>query len=503
MFVRRKKNKSGVISVQIIDKSSGSYRVLHTIGSSADDVEVERMIQEGKTWILRQSQAVELDFTNYRQQTEQIIDGIEQLTLSGGEHLLGGIFDQIGFNKIKDTLFRQLVICRLLYPVSKLKTTDWISKYQQLNIDVERVYRYLDKLYNHQKETVQQVSYEHTLKVLGGQIQIVFYDVTTIYFEAESEDELRRAGFSKDGKHRNPQIVLGLLVGIRGYPLAYEIFEGNKFEGHTMLPVIEHFKGKYKVESLVVVADAGLLSRENVQLLQQKGYQYILGAKIKTEGEAVKQQIWALNLRNGATALIEKDKDTKLIISYSETRARKDAHNRKRGVEKLQKQLKSGKLTKQNINNRGYNKFLELQGEVHLDINQEKIEEDKKWDGLKGYITNTTLSNDQVIENYKQLWQIEKAFRIAKTDLRIRPIYHRLQKRIEAHICISFAAYKVYKELERQLKENKAGISAEKAIDIAKTIFTIKIVHPISGDTISKTLILTEEQRTLANLFKF
>lgn len=503
MFVRRKKNKSGVISVQIIDKSSGSYRVLHTIGSSADDVEVERMIQEGKTWILRQSQAVELDFTNYRQQTEQIIDGIEQLTLSGGEHLLGGIFDQIGFNKIKDTLFRQLVICRLLYPVSKLKTTDWISKYQQLNIDVERVYRYLDKLYNHQKETVQQVSYEHTLKVLGGQIQIVFYDVTTIYFEAESEDELRRAGFSKDGKHRNPQIVLGLLVGIRGYPLAYEIFEGNKFEGHTMLPVIEHFKGKYKVESLVVVADAGLLSRENVQLLQQKGYQYILGAKIKTEGEAVKQQIWALNLRNGATALIEKDKDTKLIISYSETRARKDAHNRKRGVEKLQKQLKSGKLTKQNINNRGYNKFLELQGEVQLDINQEKIEEDKKWDGLKGYITNTTLSNDQVIENYKQLWQIEKAFRIAKTDLRIRPIYHRLQKRIEAHICISFAAYKVYKELERQLQENKAGISAEKAIDIAKTIFTIKIVHPISGDTISKTLILTEEQRTLANLFKF
>ena len=192
-----------------------------------------------------------------------------------------------------------------------------------------------------------------------------------------------------------------------------------------------------------------------------------------------------------------------MIISYSETRARKDAHNRKRGVEKLQKQLKSGKLTKQNINNRGYNKFLELQGEVQLDINQEKIEEDKKWDGLKGYITNTTLSNDQVIENYKQLWQIEKAFRIAKTDLRIRPIYHRLQKRIEAHICISFAAYKVYKELERQLQENKAGISAEKAIDIAKTIFTIKIVHPISGDTISKTLILTEEQRTLANLFKF
>lgn len=503
MYVRKKKNKSGVISVQVIDKSTGSYKVVHTVGSSNDNTEVQRLLIEGKKWILNRAKVVELDFTDYKRQAEQVLEGIEQLRLCGGDLVLGKIFDAIGFDKIRDTLFRQLVICRLLYPVSKLKTTDWISKYQSLDIDVERVYRYLDKLYNTQKEMVQQISYEHTLKILNGHIQIVFYDVTTVYFEAESEDELRKTGFSKDGKHRNPQIVLGLLVGIGGYPLAYDIFEGNKFEGHTMLPVIEHFKNKYKVEKLIVVADAGLLSKENIELLQQKGYEYILGAKIKTENEAVKGKILSLSLKNGQTAFIQKYGNTKLIISYSESRARKDGHNRQRGLDKLHKQIKAGKLTKSHINNRGYNKFLEMQGDVHIAINDQKIESDKRWDGLKGYVTNTTLSNDEVIDNYKQLWHIEKAFRIAKTDLKIRPIYHRLQRRIEAHICIAFVAYKVYKELERQLKEKQSALSVEKVIDIAKTIFTLKVVHPISKETIYKTLIITDEQRILANLFKF
>lgn len=503
MFVRKKKNKSGIVSVQVIDKSSGAYRVIQTIGSSADAEEIVRMENEGKHWIAQQTKAQEFDFTNYRDQVEQVLSGVEQLTLVGGEFLLGSIFDQIGFDVIKDDLFRKLVLSRLLYPVSKLKTTDWLSKYQNTVIDVERIYRYLDKLHATQKERVQQISYAHSLQVLGDAIQLVFYDVTTIYFEAESEDELRKTGFSKDGKHRNPQIVLGLLVSAGGYPLAYEIFEGNKFEGHTMLPVIDQFKAAYKVDKLVVVADAGLLSKENVSQLQEKGYEYILGAKIKAESEKVKEQIVQLNLKNGATAVINKDASTRLIVSYSETRARKDAYNRARGLEKLNKQIISGKLTKAQVNNRGYNKFLKMDGSVTIALNTEKIDTDKQWDGLKGYITNTSLSNDEVLENYKHLWRIEKAFRVQKTGLKIRPIYHRLQRRIEAHICISFVAYKIYKELERQLLAKQSNLSPEKAIDIAKTIYAIKIVHPISKDSFSKTLILTEEQQLLANMFGF
>ena len=154
-------------------------------------------------------------------------------------------------------------------------------KYQNILVDVQTVYRYLDKLYNQQKELVQRISYQHTLTILHNSISIVFYDVTTLYFEVNNEDELRKTGFSKEGKHQHPQIVLGLLVSVDGYPLAYEIFEGNKFEGYTMLPVIDTFKKKYKLDQLVIIADSGLLSNENITELQTKGYQYILGARIK------------------------------------------------------------------------------------------------------------------------------------------------------------------------------------------------------------------------------
>ena len=503
VFVRKKKNKSGVISVQVIDKSSGKYRVLKTIGSSFDEDQVNQLINEGKAWIKQCLGVQELNFTDYNYHTDLVLQGIEQISVLGPDLLLGKIFDRIGFNQIKDDLFKKLVIARLCFPVSKLKTTDYLSKFQFFDIDVQTVYRYLDKLYKEQKETVEEISYQHTLSVLQSGINVVFYDVTTIYFECNSEDDLRKTGFSKEGKHQHPQIVLGLLVSPGGYPLAYDIFEGNKFEGHTMLPLIEAFKAKYKLEKLVVVADAGLLSKDNIHLLEQGGYEYILGARIKTSEKRLKEKILSLKLKDGESQSLPIDANTKLIINYSCSRAQKDAHNRERGLTKLQKQIKSGKLTKASINNRGYNKFLSIENEIKISVNEQKIEEDKKWDGLKGYITNTTLSNEEVLENYKDLWQIEKAFRIAKTDLEIRPIYHRLQRRIEAHICIAFVAYKIYKELERLLKVKSSNLSPEQAIDIAKTIYAVKIIHPITKQITYTTVIKTKEQKYLANLFGF
>ena len=503
MFVRKKKNKSGVISIQVIDKSSGKYRLLKTIGSSCDVIEIERLFNEGAEWIKKKTGAQALDFTDYNHHTSLVLQGIEHISVCGPELLLGKIFDAIGFNQIKDDLFRQLVFARLCFPVSKLKTTDYLSKFQFLDIDVQSVYRYLDKLHQHQKEQVQQISYEHTLQILNGKINVVFYDVTTVYFETDDGDELRKTGFSKEGKHQHPQIVLGLLVSKSGYPLAYEIFEGNKFEGHTMLPVIEAFKKKYNLDKLVVVADSGLLSNENIQQLESGDYEYILGARIKASDRQLKEQILKLDLKNGEKKSIETAPQTRLIVSYSDARAKKDAHNRERGLKKLEKQIKSGKLTKASINNRGYNKYLEIKSEIKIDIDQQKILEDQKWDGLKGYITNSKLNDDEILENYKELWQIEKAFRITKTDLEIRPIYHRKQRRIEAHICIAFTAYKVYKELERQLKQKESKLSPEKAIDIAKTIYAVKIVHPITKNITYSTIIKTEEQVNLAKMFDF
>lgn len=502
MFVRKKKNTSGKISIQVIDKSRGKYSVIKTIGCSDNALEISALLQQAEKWIKDNTGVTELDFANEEKLFVQVFDSIERLKLVGLELLLGKIFDEIGFNKITDEIFRQLVIYRIAFPQSKLKTTEYLYRYQHIDWDEDMLYRYLDRLHKKQKDTVQQISYEHTLKILGNDISVVFYDVTTLYFEIDEGDELRKTGFSKEGKHQNPQIVLGLLVSKGGYPLAYDIFEGSQFEGHTLLPVITSFKEKYKLDKLVVVADSGLMSGKNIEQLTESHYEFIIGASIKNENREIQKQILSLQLKNGQSAVINKG-NLRLIITYSDSRAKKDTYNREKGIRKLEKQITKGKLTKASINNRGYNKFLEMEGTISLSLNAEKIQKDKLWDGLKGYITNTNLPNDTIVENYRHLWQIEKAFRITKTDLRVRPVYHRLPHRIEAHICISFVAYKVYKELERKLKELKTNISAAKALEIAENIFEIQMESPITKQKIRKILLLTQEQKDLAKLFDF
>lgn len=503
MFVRKKKNKSGIVSIQIIDKSSGNYELYRTVGSSDEPKEIDRLFEEGKKEVEQLTGQQSLLFDQKKDDNffESIINSIEDYRLVGPELVLGKLFDQIGFNKIPDELFRYLVLTRLVYPVSKLKTTDYLYKYKGVLIDVVKIYRYLDKLHAKQIEQIQQISYDHTLKIIGQPLSIVFYDVTTLYFEAEQEDDFRQNGFSKDGKHQQPQIVLGLLVSAGGYPLTYQVFEGSKFEGHTMLPVIEGFQQKYKLEQVVVVADAGLLSETNIKAICEKKHQYILGARIKNESELIKKKILELKLSDGESTLISKPAGQKLIISYSIQRAKNDAYNRQRGLNKLEKALAKGKLNKQHLNNKGYNKYLKMEGEISIRIDYDKFKDDQKWDGLKGYLTNTELTKEQVIEQYKQLWSIEKTFRISKSDLKIRPIYHHLKRRIEAHICIAFTACKIYKELERQLNDGKAGLSPEKAIDILKTIYEISIRSPHSGSSKSKLLIKNEEQENILKFF--
>lgn len=346
MFIRQKKNKSGVISIQVIDKSSGRHKVLKTIGSSSDNLKITELITEAEIWIKKHCGLLEIDFSQRDVLLDQLLGSIQQIKIVGIDLLLGKLFTDIGFSVVQDELFKKLVLSRLCYPVSKLKTIDYLRRYENFETNETAIYRYLDKLNASQKNIVQNISYEHTLKVLNNTLQLVFYDVTTLYFEAEQEDDLRKTGFSKDGKHQQPQIVLGLLVSTGGYPLAYEIYNGKKYEGDTMLPVLNLFKRKYKLQNLVVVADAGLLSSKNIESLQKNDYQYILGARIKNESKAITTQIQALQLENGASATLQKDNNTKLIISYSLARSKKDNANREKGITKLEKQIKQANSLK-------------------------------------------------------------------------------------------------------------------------------------------------------------
>lgn len=470
MFVRKKQNKSGSISIQIIKKVNRSNKVLKTIGSSTVPDEIEKLYQQALYELPRLYGATLFDSVSEPVVSELSNDAIR---VAGPDLVFGKIYDKIGFSKVKSSLLRDLVISRITHPGSKLRLSNFLKETGRKDVSVYSIYRFLDKLNSSLKDEIEAISFSYTQKLLGGHIGVVFYDMTTIYFEASEPDDFRVPGFSKEGKHQNPQIMLGLLVGKDGYPIGYELFEGNTFEGHTLIPVLERYSHRYKLEKPIVVADSGLLSKTNIEQLAGNGYHFIIGARIKNEPASVIKQIMKLELQNGQFAVIERTDGLKLHIGYSDKRAKKDQFNRDRGLKKLEKNLASGKLTKANINNRGYNKFLKLEGKISISIDNEKLEQDQRWDGLKGYLTNTLLQSDEVVENYNNLWKIEKAFRISKTDLKIRPVYHRLKKRIQAHICISFMAYLIYKELERILKIRNADITMSMAIDNINRMYEV------------------------------
>lgn len=499
VFLRKLKNRSGSISVQIISKASGKYRVLKTIGSGSDEQSIQKLMYLGNQELERLSGQSWLFVSQTDTIITHVFESLQNASVRtvGPEIVFGRIYDSIGFGAVKEELFRHLVIARLAFPLSKLKTIEYVYRYQGVTLNLDAIYRFLDKLNNKLKEQVEQIAFAHTRKVLGGSISVVFYDMTTLYFEASDEDDLRKTGFSKDGKHQCPQIYIGLLVGLGGYAIGYDIFEGSIYEGHTLIPFLEKMTAKFNLGKPIVVADAGLLSNDNIETLTAKGYKYIIGARLKNEPAKIKDKILQRKLTDGQILTVRKSNKTRLIVAYAANRATKDEENRKRGLQRLERQIKAGRLTKSNINNKGYNKYLTLEGEVTIEINYDKFNTDKSWDGLKGYITNTALTDKQVIENYKNLWHIEKAFRMSKTDLRIRPIYHRLRHRIEAHICISFAAYSIYKELERILNKEKSTISIKKAAELTHNMYEITYTLPESKHTKSNLLKMDNQQAEL------
>ena len=508
MFLRKKKNKSGSVSVQIVESNRSGYKVVKSFGAAKDVSEIARLERLAGQWLCEQN-GPRLPFSY--EQDDIISDFMSSLANSqvkvcGPELVYGSLYDQIGFNAIDDEMFRHLVVCRLYNPGSKLKTIDYLQAYLHVSTSVDKIYRFIDRLSPAEgcgvKQQVEDISFAHTLKVVGGKVSIVFYDMTTLYFEASDEDDLRRCGFSKDGKHSNPQIFLGLLVASGGNPIGYEIFEGNISEGKTLIPVIESLANRFGFTRPTVVADAGLLSKKNLEALDAAGYQYILGARPKNESQWIKDKILSMGLGYGQVRSFKRDGKTRMVVSMSETRAHKDAKNRRDGLRRLEKRLGAGRLTKQNINNKGYNKYLRMEGDVKISIDYEKFNNDAAWDGIKAYITNSKLSNGKIIENYHNLWFIERAFKMNKTDLRIRPIYHRLRNRIKGHICICFTAYAVMLELERRLKKTKAPISLKQAGELTRNIYSITYTLPQTKTERTTILKMSDNQQLLVNLAK-
>ena len=533
--VRKKKNQSGSISVQIVDRTNRGYKVVETLGCSDDETEIDKLHQKAILRINDLSQNLfskSLDETSEKLLLKNLLSKLttQDFIPIGDELIFGKIFNNIGCNNLfnnvksirkqedKNFLFKSLVISRLLYPGSKLELINYLSYFKNIDITSDKIYRFLDTLYQDEiKSRIETCVFEHTKKVMNGEIIVTFYDVTTLYFESESEDDLRRVGFSKEGKIARPQIQLGLFTTLEGYPLSFEVYEGNKYEGHTLIDVLKKFQDRFQLDKKpIVVADRGMLNNDNIAYLENNNYKYILAYKIKNISNDLKEEIKNLTfIDDNVTHNIEFKKvisfadendkkqtihvNQRLVLSYSTQRAKKDKYNRNKAIQRLENKIKSSKtITKKDLKLSYYAKYIDLDdnnSKITFNINNQKIIEDEKLDGIKGFVTNDfTLTANEIIEHYNNQYEVERAFRIYKTDLKIRPIYHRLETRIKAHILISFVSYSIYKEFERKLKINdvKFNFSQKLLRKIIEHLIAIKIddeIIPINPSEIQKQIL--------------
>jgi len=373
--------------------------------------------------------------------------------ITGFHRVFGFVYDQIGF---PNTLLRDLVIGRIVYPKSKRATIQYFNQYLGINLAKDVVYRFLDSI---EKELLVKTAYTF-VSSRHQSITYILYDVTTLHFETNIEDDLRQKGFSKIHRHDLPQILIGLFVDVNGYPFDFDVFPGSTFEGHTLKTAVSHFVDKHPNTPLTVVADAGMLSHDNLDLLLALGVNYIVGARIKNLSAS---QTSGLLCHNYSQSPIYSTSTSQgqLLVDYSSQRARKNKRDRERLIQKIQKEIDSHKPM---VRKRKYLSFSST-SKLAPRLNQEQIDKDVQFDGLKGYITSLNeIRSDEVIGYYKNLWKVEAAFRMSKSDLKERPVFHSKEKRIVAHLCICFVSLLVMIETERILKTRSCSL--QKAIQL-------------------------------------
>lgn len=410
----------------------------------------------------------------------------EKRVIKGIHDVYGKLYDELGFNGIignparnKRSIeaLKEIVLARVANPDSKRGSVLNLEANFAVNLDLNLVYRMMDKIEDKEILKLNTLVYSKTKSLFKEKIDVIYFDATTLYFESFSEDEFKRNGYSKDGKFNQPQVVLALMVTKEGLPVGYKAFSGDTFDGHTLIPVLQEIKEHYSLDKIVYVADAGMFNRDNLkefETLDEHKMTYIVGARIKNMPQSTKEQILnpdnyiALN-DNTKVATFEYE-GKKLLVSHSRKRAKKDKYEREKGIEKLRVKLSKEKSVKTHLSNQGYKKYLQLENsansrncDLNIVLNEKKIKEDALWDGLKGIITNNSeLGNEELIDQYSNLWQVEESFRITKHDLKVRPIYHHKESRIKAHLAISFMAYTLVRHLEHRVRLQYKKLSPQR-----------------------------------------
>jgi transposase len=446
-FIRKVKTGSGATAVQIAYKQKGRIIKIVHFGSAHTGDELEILLALAR----KRMQANQLELFAEAKSTLRV--GIKRSYSGLLWTALQDEYKKLGFNRLGDEVFEALCLTRIVEPTSKLDSLRVLADLGVDPINRNRLYRCLVKAASQDyRKTISQACFEH---VKGDGLTLVLYDVTTLYFEIQEEDEYRKSGLSKE-RRLEPQIIIGLLVDQNGFPLGLQSFEGNKAETRTILPVIEAFKAQHGISKVTIVADAAMLSAANLAALTEAGYTYIVGSRMhkvpydiaeyQKTAEMVDQQIITMCLV-----------DCRVIYQFRTKRAALDLRNIEKQITKAKKAL-CGQIPASRM------KFLSVIAKSKQ-LNQKLIDKARALAGIKGYVTNLDIPDEQVIAHYHQLFQIEATFRMAKSDLRARPIFHQNREAIESHLTIVLAALAISRSIER-----KTGISIKQFIKMLRPI---------------------------------
>ena len=452
-YIRKVKTRSGATAVQIAYTAYGKIIRIDHIGSAHNPSELELLNALAKTR-LSDGQASLLDPApaNTTILLKQSVSDVLYDTLLEQ-------YKALGFNQLKDDDFANLVIARIVEPTSKLDTVRVLADLGLNLTSEDRLQRCLKRIItNNYRDKLAKLCFAHTLQ--GAGITLVLYDVTTLYFEVQKEDEYRIPGMSKE-RRLEPQIIVGLLVDQNGFPLELHSFEGNKAETKTIVPVVEEFKKRHGLLGLTVVADAGMLSAANLESLAEAGYTYIVGSRLNKIPYNIaeyqkKRDLTDNQIITSKTAIAGQ----RVIYQYRAKRAALDLRNITKQIEKAEK-IVSGKTTAKKA------KFLSVTTK-NKTLNQDLIDKAKALVGVKGYVTNlptAEASNAQIIAYYHQLWRVEQSFRMSKSDLKARPIFHHLRDSIEAHLTVVMAALAIGRVIEI-----KTGITTRRFVKRMRTV---------------------------------
>lgn len=491
LHVRTVTTASGSTAIQVIRYKERRRVIVKHIGSARTREELQSLRQTARQWIDHATRQQSL--FPAKNKGESILVPIGKLRNLGVYYsfvheVIVKLFHLFRFPS-SERLLLDLVLMRMIQPASKVESLELL--YELFGIKHHRadLYRSIPSIKTW-KETVERDVIAVAKTHFSFDFTIVFYDVTTLYFESFRDDEFKNLGFSKDNRSNQPQIVIGLIVTKEGFPVSYEVFEGSTFEGKTFIPVICRFKETYKIENLTVVADAAMISLENVEKLIAKNLSYIVGARVANLTREQINKISSQLKQTDGTSMRLETKRGLLVCDFSSARYEKNRREMDNQIAKAEKILREGRTVRRT-------KFLKNKGKVTQMINAVLIEKTKLLLGIRGYYTNLIgETNETIINHYHNLWHVEQAFRIAKSDLAMRPIYHFKKETIEAHILICFMALAVCKYME--LKTEK---SIKAIIRLLKKVTDIRLLNSLTNkEIIIRSEVSPETQQLLKKL---